>query len=296
MKKLHELSLKAFAVVVFLTIGANGFAQSDSTSKKTLILTPGYFLINNQTQYIAVQAKTKIDRKFQPVGNLPVSVYLDGTEPKNLLSKVLTNSSGVAKLPIPVAFQSVWKSSVSHTITAIVDANKDFDETKAEAKMTRSKITLDTLEGRNISVMVTLLNEKQEWIPVKGVEMKLGIHRLNSLLPINAEVASYTTDSLGQVNAEFKRDSMPGDIKGEIVVAAVVEDNETLGNLTLEKAIPWGKYVKPENNFDRRTLYATRHKTPVWLLFIAYSIIISVWGVILFLLNSVYGIRKIGMA
>jgi hypothetical protein len=296
MKRLHDMSLRTALALIAIVPCTTASAQGDSSGKKTLILTPGYYLVNNQAQYVSVRAKTKIEKKFQPVGKLPVTVYLDGSDKEHLLGQVETGPTGEARLAIPPALQGSWKSTNTHTISAVVAANKDFDETKADVSISRARITLDTADGRSLLVTVSQLNDKQAWTPVKGVELKIGIRRQASLLPISTDDATYTTDSLGQVTAEFKRDSLASDEKGNLLVAAVVEENETLGSLSVEKVIPWGKYVKAEDNFDKRTLFATRHKTPLWLLFMAYSIIIAVWGVIIYLVRGVFRIKKIGMA
>ena len=62
----------------------------------------------------------------------------------------------------------------------------------------------------------------------------------------------------------------------------------------LKKPVPWGLYVKPVSNFGERALWAARGKAPVWLMFMAYSIIAAVWGVILYLIVQIIKIRKIG--
>ena len=62
----------------------------------------------------------------------------------------------------------------------------------------------------------------------------------------------------------------------------------------MEKAIPWGKYYTRENNFGKRSLWATRNHTPIWLLVMAYSIIALVWGVIFFLIIQIIKIKRLG--
>lgn len=96
---------------------------------------------------------------------------------------------------------------------------------------------------------------------------------------------------------EFKRDSLPGDVKGNFILAAKVEDNDQFGNLLVEKAIPWGVTLKPDQSFfNQRTLWSTRFKTPLWLLFMAYSIVIGVWGTIIYLILQIVKIKKLGVA
>jgi hypothetical protein len=64
------------------------------------------------------------------------------------------------------------------------------------------------------------------------------ISRQASILSAGDE-ETYTTDSTGTVSAEFKKDSLPGDKQGNIVLAAKVEDNDQYGNLLVEKTVRW---------------------------------------------------------
>jgi hypothetical protein len=124
--------------------------------------------------------------------------------------------------------------------------------------------------------------------------MRVGVHRLGGILSAN-EDATFTTDSSGSIKVDFKRDSLPGDQKGNIVLIAKVEDNDQYGNLMIEKTVPWGVVVKPGSNFfDQRALWATRFRTPLWLLFMANSIIIGVWVTIFYLVFQIIRIKKIG--
>ena len=66
------------------------------------------------------------------------------------------------------------------------------------------------------------------------------------------------------------------------------------GNVRMEKSIPWGKYYSRENNFGKRSLWATRDRSPIWLMFMAYSIIALVWGVIIYLIFQIIKIKKLG--
>jgi hypothetical protein len=126
------------------------------------------------------------------------------------------------------------------------------------------------------------------------VEVKIMVKRLLGDLPIGDE-ESYTTDLTGQVTAEFKRDSLPGDKNGNLILLAKTEDNDLYGNLLIEKTCKWGKPLEDNNDeFNSRTLWGTRNKTPFWLLGIAYSIIIGVWSVIIFLVVQIFKIKRLG--
>ena len=146
---------------------------------------------------------------------------------------------------------------------------------------------------RKITASVMKL-ENNEWLPAKDVEMKIGIERLGGILSAGDE-ATYTTDSTGSVTVELKKDSLPGDEKGNYIVAAKAEDNDQFGNLLIEKKVNWGTVQKNNNNFfSLRTLWTTRFRTPYWLLIMAYSIVIGVWGTLFYLIRQVFKIKKMG--
>jgi hypothetical protein len=270
------------------------FAQ-DST-KKELILNVAYHMDNNKIIYLTVNAKTKIDGKFQQVANSVSDLYLDSVGDNNFIAKVTTDAKGIAKAIIPAALKTAWEASSNHTFIGVAKANKDFNETKTETPVTKTKITIDTNSTDGVrNIIVTVLAHKNgEWVPAKDVEMKVGINRLGGILSAGDE-ETYTTDSTGMVTVELKKDSLPGDEKGNLILAAKVEENDQYGNLLVEKTTPWGVALVTEKNFfDQRTLWSTRFRTPLWLLFMAYSIVIGVWGVLVYLIIQIFKIKKLG--
>jgi hypothetical protein len=280
-------------LIIFISL-INGAVAQDSIVKQPVVKL-NYFSVNNTIPYLLVQTQLKEGKKYLPEGEISGTLYMDGDSSEtNLMGKFKTDKNGVAKLILPAASQQLWNSAAQHNFKAEA-SGKGFESTAAEITITKSKITIDTSSDettKSITVTVTQLKDK-DWVPAKDVEMKIGISRLNSLLPVGDE-ETYTTDSSGQVTAEFKKDTMSGDIKGNIILTAKVEENEFYGNLSVEKTVPWGVYKVYENNFNKRTLWGTRDKTPLWLLFMAYSIIAGVWGVFVYLIFQLIKIRKLG--
>lgn len=269
--------------------------DSTGTEKKELQLNVSYYLPQNNIPYVLVTTKTKVDRKFIGVKDLKVSVYLNDPTDSNLIQSFQSNATGEERIYIPTSFKEVWDAASSFTFIAVAAANKEFDETKGEAQVTKAKIEIDTNrtdETKNVIVNVKQL-QKGEWVPAKDVELKIAVKRSLGNLPIGDE-ETYTTDSTGSVTAEFKRDSLLGDNKGNFILVARTEDHETLGNIFAEKNVPWGTAPKIDKSFNNRSLWATSSKTPVWLLFMAYSIVIGVWGTIFYLVSLLFKIKKLG--
>jgi len=282
-------------LMTLLLAGIVCFAQ-DST-KNELQLNVSYYQPQNNIPYVLVTTKTKIERKFIGVKDLKVNVYLNEVSDSNLLESFQSDITGEERIYIPTSFKGVWDATSSLTFIAVTAANKEFDETKSEAAITKAKIEIDTSrtdEAKNITVSVKEL-QNGEWVPAKGVELKIAVKRSIGNLPIGDE-ESYTTDSTGSVTAEFKRDSLLGNNKGNFILVARTEDNEKFGNLFAEKNVNWGVAPIFDNSFDQRSLWATRSKTPIWLLGLAGSIIAGVWGTIIYLILQMIKIRKMGRA
>jgi len=290
--KLLNKNIIGFLSIILLLSSYDALSQD--AQKGDLSVGLNYFVNNNKVPYLLVKVKTKVDGKFKPVSAIDLNLFLDKDSAGTLIGKVVTNEKGEATAIIPATLKNQWHSSVKHTFLASFEGNKKYESAKADLTVGKAKILIDTTSDRKITATVLEMKDTS-WIPVKGVELKIAVRRLDADLSVN-ETASFTTDSTGQASADFKRDSIPGDIKGNIVLVAKIEDNDQYGNLLIEQTVPWGSKFVAVNNFDRRTLFATRDKTPIWLLFMAYSIVITVWGILISLVISIFKIKKLGEA
>lgn len=276
-----------------LFISCHVIAQD--SAKRELLVDVAYYAQANKIPYVLVSTKTKVGKKFVPVQGIVLNVYVDN--PDNLLGKVVTDARGTAKTVLPPSLQDKWNSSSTHVFRASSIATKEYDETTAEISITKAKIIIDTMPGtdtRSIRARVLTLSDSQ-WMPVKDAELKIGVRRLGSELPVGEE-ESYTTDSTGEAIAEFKMEKLPGDTLGNIVLVATINDNDQFGNLAEELKVPWGIVTKGHEESNARTLWATRDKAPVWLLLTAGCIVVFVWGSIVYLVWQIVRIRKLGIA
>lgn len=289
MKPLNKI-LTGLLSVLFLLPAYDGFSQA--AQKADLSVAIGYFNVNNQVPYLTVNVKTKKTGRFQPVGGIAVKLFLNKDSTGTFIGKVVTNDKGTANTNIPLSVKKEWDVSASHTFLATFEGNKEYEAAKADLTVGRAKILISATDDKKITASVFELKDKN-WVPLKGIELKIAVKRLGGDLPVN-ETPTFTTDSTGQASADFKRDQLPGDSKGNIILVAKVEDNDQFGNLSIEKTVPWGSKFQYVSTFDKRTLFATRDKAPFWLQFIAYSIIVAVWGILVYLVFNVIKIRKLG--
>jgi hypothetical protein len=268
--------------------------MSQTDEKPSLSLNLKYFNDNNKTQHLLVQAKSKIDGKFQQIAGIPVQFYI-GTDPiaENLLGNGVTNEKGEAVVMISSQAQTEWLKSPNQNFIVISSSNKTFDEARGDLAITKAKLKIDTADGKNITASIIALVDTV-WTPVAKVDLIVGIKRLGGLLNVS-EQQTYTTDSTGAILAEFKREQLPGDQKGNIILVACVVDNDTYGNLTAEMEVPWGTKTVYTTNFNHRSLFARRGYSPVWLELLSYTIVLAVWSVIFYLLFQIKKIKKLGI-
>ena len=272
---------------------ANGVAgQGDSIVSKELVKLK-YFNDNNSVQFLILENTRKTGKKIEPLANKTFHIFLDSNKTERLIAKVITDKKGKAKAFLPPSLKTAWEANPLHKFIAMEEGKED---DAVELEITKAKINIDTISengARSIIVRVKKF-ENGAWIPANEVEMKVGIQRHGGILSAGDEEV-YTTDSSGTVTAELKKDSLPGDMQGNIILAAKVEDNDLFGNMLIEKTVPWGVAVKSDGSFfDKRSLWSTRIRTPLWLLFMAYSIVIGVWGTIFYLVFQIIKIKKIG--
>jgi hypothetical protein len=284
-------------IIFFLLLFGAGFgkiAAQDSAAAET-ILGLRYFLPENKVPYIEITTKKKVGRKFEAVKAIPVNVYFGEVTENNLLGKVTTDNNGAARIAIPANFKSTWDSLNEFKFLAESVPAKGEEVLTTDLTIKKAVLEIDTANADGVRTVTAQLKEKlgNEWIAVKDIEMKLGVKRLLSSLSVG-DAETYTSDSSGIASAEFKRDSIPGDSKGALVLVARVEDNDVYGNLVVEKAVPWGVVQKAPADFWRRTLWSTGNRAPGWLLCLAISIIIGVWGTIFYLIRQLLIIKKMG--
>jgi len=295
MKKFNNIFILLLTPLFFTLVTYVVAAQEDSVVAKELVKLK-YFNDNNNVQFLMLENSLKTGKKIEPLRNKEFELYLDSNKTENLIARVTTDKNGKAKAILPPSLKGVWEANPMHKFIAVA-AGKE-EEPAAELEITKAKIQIDTVseEGKRSIAVQVMKYENNEWVAANEVEMKVGIQRHGGILSAGDE-EMYTTDSSGIATVELKKDSMPGDGKGNIVLVAKVEDNDLFGNMMVERTVPWGIALKPGNPFfDQRTLWSTRFRTPIWLLVMAWSIVVGVWGTIFYLIMQIVRIKKLGKA
>jgi hypothetical protein len=291
-----------------LTLFLSGIAFIKMNAQDSAVFTPElsvhYFLPANKIPYIEVSTNNKLGKKSEPIQGIPVAVYFSEALNNNLIGKIITGLTGKGRVALPPSFKATWDSLTEFKFMAVSDSTLGVASLSGDVTIKKAILVIDTSSSEESKMVTAQLQEKKgnEWVPVKDIEMYLGIKRktgnlnvIDNLVP-EPPPETFISDSTGTASASFEHDSMPGDDKGNIVLVARVSDveNDGYGNLVVEKTVPWGVAFRPDNNFfDQRTLWSKRSKTPIWLLFMAYSITLGIWGTIIYLVRQMMKIKKL---
>ena len=286
---------KPFIILLFFLGTSISKINAQDPAASATVLSVRYFLPENKVPYIEVNTKKKAGRKFEPVMGIPVNVYFNEESATNLLGKIITGVSGAGRVAIPASFKAAWDSLSEIKFVAVSDSSKGVESLSSDVTIKKAILVIDTASADGIRTVTAQLKEKKGnvWVAVKEIEMKLGIKRMLGNLSAG-DTETYTSDSTGLAIAEFKRDAIAGDEKGDLILVARVEDNDNYGNLVVEKSVPWGKPLLTDTHFWHRSLWSTGNRAPVWLIFIAVAIMAGVWSVIIYLIMQIIKIKKMG--
>jgi len=265
-------------------------AQEEKSAIKVSIV---YTQVNDQPPILKLTTKVKAGKKFTPLGGAEGSVWYNEETKEGLIGQFKTDKQGLALISLPPQLATRLDSLSPLKFIAAVSATAKWDEEKTEIEVTRAKIELALTEVDSVRKMEAkvLALKDGKWIEVPDTEIKFFVKRLFSDFPVG-ETA--TTDNVGAASTEYKI-VIPGDLEGNIIVGAKIDDNETYGTISGMKTIKWGTPTEADNSFYDRTLWAARDKTPYWLLIFPNVIIATVWGFIFYLVYLIIRIRKVGI-
>lgn len=288
--------LKGFLSICFVFyLTSPGLHAQEAVEKGTLLLDLTFHQTNDDMPVLKALTRTKIEKKFRPVKGVNVNFFIGEESEAGFLGRMRSNEEGVGLIEIPAQFKDRLNADSTYYFIATVIEDEKFEDTSSEIEIYKAKIEVtyaEDEEEKSVSGKLLALGDSG-WVEVPAVEMKFIVDRYFQDLSITEDYLE--TDEFGEASADFLI-TIPGDGNGNINVGAKIEDHELYGSLTFTEAKQWGTPLIADDSFAQRTLWATRDKTPVWLLVIANIIILSVWSAIFYLAYQLILIRRIGKA
>lgn len=286
--------MKTSLAIVILWIGGLGLmppSVAGQPAKVKPYLSLSYFKVSDDVPYLQVQVRKRVDRRYLPMEGVRVRMYFGEESAKGFMGEAVSDEKGIAKAQMANAMMTDWHALNSLDFFAAVDSTDTTESADESLTVTKARLEVHTVDSTK---QITAVLEKavdNGWEAVAGTEVKLFVKRDFGKLPVTDDYLE-TNDS-GAVSAPLKA-TLPGDSIGRLTVGAFVEDSDDFGNIIAYASTRWGTPTVDDNSaFYRRSLWATRDRTPLWLLIFPNLIILGVWGIIVFLVFEIFKIKRL---
>ncbi len=251
-------------------------------------LTLVYNKLSDNTIELTASLLTKINDVTTPLVNKDISFSFAGDSTKKI-GLIKTNIDGKAILQISPNYILPTKVDGSIKYLVSFDGDELYSNSIAEITIKDIHIELNLIKtdsSKSVEVIVTKDSIGQR-VPVKQIEVFLGVKRMLSLLRIGENT---TTDDFGKVIIDFPND-LPGDSIGNLTVLAKIQDDELYGNVEKSVITNWGLPVSFNSEELPPSLYSDA--APLWMII---AVIVLLGGAWIHFLIVIYLIIKMKSA
>lgn len=254
-------------------------------------------LISPSMQFTAVQKtdnsidlkatlKTKVKGMSFNLYKLKVIFYRVVNEEDQELGFVITDGAGKAVLNIKGDSLAADAEGKLH-FKAVFSGNKAMEGVEEVFSFRKAKLEITPVKEDsllNVSVRLIDMGTGEE-VPVKDATIGIYVKRL--FLP--QKIGEGTTDENGEATVEFPA-GLPGDEKGNLILIARIDENETYGYLEASSVQNWGIPVSKKIEEQPRALWSSH--PPLWMLITFIVLMLAVWGHYLVIVYELFRLRK----
>lgn len=277
-------------LALLLCIPVTMFAQADSTSKEEepSLISPSLDLVTVQksdnTIDLKATIKTKIKGTFYKLSLLKITFVQTADTAEKNLGFVITNDQGKATLTVK-ADDLIKSKDGTLAFKASYAGNKQMEAADAEVSIKRAWLEINPVKEDSLFTVKAKLVSPCADSSVKDVTV--GIYVKRSFNPL--KIGEGTTDESGEVSVEIPG-GLPGDEKGNLILLAKLDENETFGNLEAASVQKWGTPLTIKNTEQTRALWSSH--PPLWMLVTFIILMGIVWGHYLVIIIQLVRLRK----
>ncbi len=277
-----------------IAVAQSGKDTTAAAGKADASMELKYTEFNNKTKVLEATVKTKVEGAWRGMNGVVVKFYQDEAVPGKLLGEATSNKKGTAVLILPEAKEKTANPTSEYTYIAAIENSDQVEDNQEEVKVTESAFDMTLSEEdsvRQVHISLTAPDATGKEVPAGDVEVSLYVERMFGLLKLSDDPE--TTDENGEATADFPA-GLRGDTAGNLVIVARVEDHERFGNLEFRRKINWGIPLVIDPERDKHQLWSSRANAPIYLIVIVNSLLVGIWGVILYIIFQTYKIIKLG--
>lgn len=295
---LNRLVIRALLLTGILMLSqAALMAQDDEAqpaTKNKARISLDYTLYNNIGPRLTATIKTKEDRSYVPVPGVRVHFYVDSISTASDLGHTVSGKNGEAVFPIPETLRKRIAKEHDFIYFATIKDDPRLKDADQDIQVKRSflDMKLEVEDSvKKVHVFLGAPDSTGEIKPVGDVEVKVYVKRLFGLLPITEGFE--TTNSDGMMILDFP-DDIPGDEDGNLTILAKVQDHDDYGTLISARKISWGTTLIIDPDEMKGELWSAKYNSPISLVIIINTMVIGIWGVIIYVFLQIFKIKRIG--
>ena len=256
--------------------------------KERLRLTASYSKIVDGPSFLDLRARARIDKTNINIANISLNAFyeVDGEEIE--LGELITDNEGKARYTLEGLDEIRPDSTGLYILGASFGGNDSLRRASRSVEFRDASITTRIKEIDSVAYISAILKDVKSDSVIADALIKVQVERLFKPLLISEDLLM--TDEEGSILVEVPND-IPG-MDGMLNLEVVIEDNDTYGTVKTVLEAPLGTPIVVDNTYNERTLWGTRGKTPLFILFFTGVLIIGSWGLIIYLIMNLYKIAK----
>lgn len=288
MKYIIKLRFITFLSMALIFI-VFGFQKNYAQSKNAVRLKADYFKIINGEIYFDIKASSKIDKQTVDVSNIEILISNIIEDDQYIeIGTVTTNMNGESRFTLKSLSLIQPDSTDTYHMDFAFKGNTDFKRASKTISFKDATIEAELLQKDSLNFIKATLFDVTSNTPLTDRLLTVQLQRLFKPLRIGPEFNS--TDESGTIIVPIK-ERLPG-VDGILVFEVVLKDSEDYGTVKSIIKAPIGIPIVDESTFDERTMWSPRNKTPYLLLIFPNLLILTLWGLIIYLIFNLYKISK----
>jgi hypothetical protein len=288
MRHLNNIGSFFISLLSILIIGLSvQDIRAQEVEKSKVRLNAQYIKISNGKSYFNIKASAKVEKKNVTVSGIEINVYSTLEEEQIELGKVTTNHNGKGKFILndfnalkadTTGVFNVMISFKGNEMYTTARSNISFKDVNLSAEMV-VKDSINYIEAR-----LTDMDKN----PIAELPLKIEVQRLISNYLLGDEFNM--TDENGTIFVPIE-EQLPG-VDGKLIFEVILNENDDYGTVKTSVESDIGIPIVDESTFDKRTMWSTRDKTPIFLLIFPNILIVGTWGLILYLIINLFKISN----
>ncbi len=250
---------------------------------------------NNHGQRLIAEVKYKEDNVYVPASGVKLDFYyINKEEEEQLLGSSVTLENGEIIFILPEFLKKTAFKEDQAMYAVRLENDKRFKDADSDVTVMPAEIKLETEDEDSVHIVrffVGSPDSAHNVIPVSDVNAKIYVKRFFGELLISGE--DEITDEEGYLTVVFPND-IPGDSSGELSIFARIEEHEYFGTLIASTKVDWGISTLRDDSMMKGELWSSRSNAPLYLVFFITSLLLLVWGVILFIFLKLFKIYRLG--